>query len=381
MAKVIVFGNTLVNTMGLIRSVGKTGRKVDLLMEPCVKSRCFVQRSKYVDRVHWLSSMEEALDVLRNEYWDEPEKPVILCGGDPMICLLDAHYDELKGHFCIFNARGEQGRINFFMDKSNQFPVAEKYGLNLIKTWRVRGGNTIPDDIIYPCLIKGNNSTSSTKGDMCVCKDRDELESRLRVGIDYLVQEYIERDYELNINGIAFEHGCLQYIPAAIYKVRDSLARQGEYLRLDDSDNYPKRIFDGIKDLVRTIGYEGIFSVELLKKGDLYYFLEINLRNDGLGYVYTSAGTNYPYLWILYAKGKLTSDDIAHKPVTPFYAMLETDLYNIVEGKVSLWQWVRDFYRTDAFFVLDFSDPMPFIYSTWIHFKQMLKKIFRKCCR
>ena len=381
MVKVIIFGNTLVNTMGLIRSVGKMGRKVDLLMEPCLKSRCLVHRSKYVEKVHWLNRMEEALDVLRNEYWNEPEKSVILCGGDSVMCLLDAHYDVLKDHFCIFNARGEQGRINFFMDKSNQFPVAAKCGLNLIKTWHIKGGGDIPEDVIYPCIIKGNNSTSSTKGDMYVCKCCNELSAKLKKGVDYLIQEYVEKDFELDVVGFSWNHGENVYTPAAVNKIRETLTRQSDYIRLDNIDQYKSLRVDAIKRFVREIGYEGIFSIEVLKKEETYYFLEMNLRNDGVGYLYTAAGINYPKCWINYAEGNLINDDaIAKKKRTPYYLMSENDLYNIVEGKVSLWQWLKDFHRTDAFFILDFSDPMPFIYSTWIHFKQMLKKIVRKCC-
>ena len=379
MAKIIVFGNTLVNTMGLIRSVGKTGRKVDLLMEPCIKGRCFVQHSTYVERVHWLNRMDEALEVLHNVYWNEPEKPIILCGGDPAICLLDAHYDELKEHFCIFNANGEQGRINFFMDKSNQFPVAEKCGLNLIKTWHVRGGDDIPCDMPYPCLIKGNNSTSSTKGDMCVCKNREELCAKLRQGVDYLIQEYIEKDYELDIVGFSWKHGEDVFIPAVVRKIRDYLNRQSVYIRLDDIRDYPTLDVDAIKRFVSAVGYEGIFSLEFLCKGDKYYFLEANLRNDACCYVYTAARINYPNLWIQYAAGGLIDEDsIVKKMHTPCYLMSENDLYDIVEGKVSLWQWLKDLHRTDAFFVLDFSDPLPFIYSTWIHAKQACKKALRK---
>lgn len=382
MSKVIIFGNTLVNTMGLIRSVGKTGRKVDLLMEPCVKSRCFVHRSKYVDKVHWLNRMEEALDVLHNEYWNEPEKPVILCGGDPMICLLDAHYDELKDHFSIFNAKGEQGRINFFMDKSNQFPVAEKSGFNLIKTWHIAGGGNIPDDVIYPCLVKGNNSTSSTKGDMHICKGCDELSSKLREGIDYLIQEYVEKDFELDVVGFSWNHGDNVFVPGVVRKIRDYLNRQSVYIRLDNIDEYSDFNLMALAKFIKEVGYEGIFSLEFICRKGVYYFLEANLRNDACCYVYTAAGINYPEYWINYAEGSLLNDDtIVKKKCTLCYLMSENDLYDIIEGKVSLWQWLKDFHRTDAFFVLDFSDPMPFIYSTWIHFKQMLKKIFRRCCR
>ena len=34
------------------------------------------------------------------------------------------------------------------------------------------------------------------------------------------------------------------------------------------------------------------------------------MRNDGCGWLYTSGGINYPYLWIKYCEGNLTQDII-----------------------------------------------------------------------
>ena len=339
MPKVIVFGNTLFNTMGLIRSIGENGIPVILMLEPCRKSDCFVRFSRYVKKVHWLRKMEDALDVLRREYWDEPARPVILCGS---------------------------------------VPLAERCGLNLIKTWRVKAGGEIPEDISYPCLIKGNNSTTSTKGDMHVCGNEEELRSNLHDGVDYLLQEYIERDYELDIVGLSINHGKDVYVPAAVRKIRDTLTRQSVYIRLDDITTYSSLQPEWIESLVREIGYEGIFSVEVLCRGDKHYFLEMNLRNDACCYLYTAGGVNYPLLWVLCNGGKKLAEQKAVIEVkAPVYLMHENDLYNLWEGKVSLREWLKDFWRSDAFFVMNWRDPLPFIVSTLIHFRQMCKKIVR----
>ena len=385
MPRVIVFGNSLVNTMGLIRSVGEAGMPVTLLLEPCKKNHCYVRFSKYLEKVHYLMTIEEALDVLRNEYWDEAKKPVILCASDSSICLLDAHYDELKDHFCIFNAYGEQGRINFFMDKINQFPIAEKCGLKLIKTWHVEDVSRLPSDITYPCLIKGDNSVKSTKGDMFICWNEEDLRANLHEGVKYLVQEYIDKDCELDIVGLSCDHGNNVHITAAVSKLREKITRQSDYIRLDDIRCYGMLNIERIKIFVREIGYEGLFSIEFLKKGDEYYFLEINLRNDGVGYLYTAAGNNYPCLWVRYNAGESYMDVVKEAQCkTPFYLMSEGDLYNLVEGKVSLRQWIMDFHRTDAYFILNKHDIKPFVYQVYVHIRQackkLLAKLFRKAC-
>lgn len=379
MNKIIVFGNCLQNTVGLVRSCGEMGYKVILLEEPCKKSDCFIRFSKYISKIHYLHTMEEAVDVLLAEYGNEQEKPIVFCGSDPTICLLDCHYDKLKDKFYIFNANHTQGRINYFLDKVNSFKVAEKYGLPLIKTWYVTNIHEVPLDVTFPCITKGANSVGSNKGDIHICQNREELLSCLREGVDYLIQEFIEKDYEVSMTGISFNHGQDIIIPGVIRKVREDLVRMGEYMRLDDVSAYPDINYEGIKKLIAEIGYEGIFSVDMLCKGKTFYFLETNLRNDGLAYMYTAAGANYPVLWIKYLTGKLTAAERTKASIkTPFFLMHENDLYNIIEGKVSIWQWMKDFHKSGAFFIMNKRDPMPFIMSTLIHVRQFGKMVLRK---
>lgn len=378
MKKVIVLGNTLYNTLGLIRSVGEKGLPVILILEPGRKADCFVRFSKYLSRVHYSTSLEDGLAILKREYGNESEKPIVLCGSDPTIKLLDAHYDELKDKFHVFNA-GKQGRIGYFLDKINAFPLAEANGLTLIRTWQLKSGDSLPSDLVYPCLIKGNNSTTSTKGDMFICRDENELKTSLHEGVDYLVQEYVEKEYELDIVGFSAKHGEDVFIPAAVRKLRDEIHRQSVYIRLDAISDYPELPIEGIKNFIKDIGYEGVFSVELIYSHGKYYFLEVNLRNDGCGYLYTAAGANYPYLWVKYGMGKLSQADFDEMKVkTPYLLMHEDDAYNMLEGKVPVLQWIKECLGADAHFILNARDPMPFVVSTLIHARQLCKKILRK---
>lgn len=53
-------------------------------------------------------------------------------------------------------------------------------------------------------------------------------------------------------------------------------------------------------------------------------------------------------------------------------------MYNIVEGKLSIWQWLKDFHKSGAFFIMNRRDPMPFVVSTLIHVRQACKMVLRK---
>lgn len=377
MKRIIIVGNCLQNTVGLVRSIGEKGEKVDLIFEPCKRSDCFIKFSKYIRKIHYLDKIEDLISYLQSNYSDNSEKHTILVGSDPLIRLLDEHYDVLKDNFNIFNA-GSQNRISFFLDKTNTFPIAEESGLSLIPTVIVSNKKDISDKINYPCFVKGENSTESTKADIKICDSRIELEDFIRDGVTYLVQDYIKDDFELNIVGLSTDHGNNVIIPGGIKKLRKDLVRMGEFMELNDLNKYEGLDIDSIKRFVKNLGYEGIFSIEFLCKGSTYYFLEINLRNDGLGYILTAAGANFPYMWHQYVNRLPINDG---KPIhikSPFYVMHENDLYNIIEKKISFIQWFKDFQRTDAFLIMNIKDPLPFIVSTLIHIRQATKKVLRK---
>ncbi len=378
MNKVIIFGNGLNNTLGLIRSIGEAGMPVYLLLVSKDPHRCYVQYSKYIAATHYCHTQEEGLEVLRREYWDEREKPILLFGGDPPVCLVDSHYNELKERFLFFNA-GEQGRISRFLDKMNTFPVAEKCGFSLIKTWHVLGGCEIPSDVTYPCLIKGANSTTSNKGHMRICQNELELKQSLCVDVDYLVQEYLIKDYELNFVGLAWNHGKGSYVPAVVRKIRDDLHRQSVYIRLDDIRKYRDFNIEWVKDFIKELHYEGIFSVEVIKSGGKYYFLEVNLRNDACGYLYTAAGINYPALWVKYCRDELSKDELERIQFkTPYYLMNWEDHKNMLEGKVPVLQWIREYMAVDAYFVRNRKDRKPFLVAFKRDAGRLSKMVLKK---
>lgn len=374
MSKIIVIGGNHPNTLGLIRSIGENGIPITLMLEPCkTLEYCSLRFSKYIQKKYFLKAEEEILEILNRDYSAEEDKPIILCASDAAISLLDTHYNELKDRFCFFNA-GVQGRINHFMNKKSMFPLAEECGLLVIKTWRVTNRNRLPSDITFPCLTKPNNSLGGDKEDIHICQNMDELESCLRDGVDYLIQEYIEKDFELDINGISLRHGEEVVIPAVCRKIRDYTSRQSDYIVLEDVLQYPQVNFDAIKSFVSAIGYEGLFSVEFLCRGNNAYFLEINMRNDGVNYLYTSTGVNTPMRWVNYCNQKLEVVDKKNCK-TPTYLMQQADFSNVLHHKISLSFWLKDLMRTRAFFVLSWRDPKPFLYTMWINFKLVLRKL------
>ena len=364
--KVIVFGGGLINTLGLVRSIGRMGKKVDLVVPAPELEKSALASSRYVNRVVALENKDMAAEVLLQEYSGEPYKPVVLCECDALMSVLDSHLDELLTRFHIFNANRESGRINFFLDKVNQFVYAERCGLATIPTWRLSSGDAIPSDIAYPCITKGVNSTRCTKGDMHICADESALKSAINDRSDFIVQSFIAKEYELDVVGFAYENGKRIFLPAVVRKIREGLYRQSDCIRIEAVDKYPSLDIEGIKRLVASIGYEGIFIVEFIYANEKYYFLEINLRNDGTSYLYTTAGVNYPWLWVLYNSVGVDESILSELKFRGSKTLVQVyDFLNVIEKKLSFREWLNDLVKADAFFVFDLKDPMPFFASTW----------------
>lgn len=378
MRKVIIIGGNHVNTLGLIRSIGERGLPVILFLEHQESlSACNLRFSKYITMMYHLTTEADILTLLKRDFWNEASKPVILCASDLSICLLDEHYEELKVKFFFFNA-GQQGRISHFMNKANMFSLAEACGLRTIKTWLLKEGVSIPEDITYPCFSKPQNSAMDGKTGTGLINNREELQRRLKCGgRGLLVQEYIDKDYEVDINGFSYNFGENVIINAVCRKIRDYIDRQSQYIVLEDISVWPNINYTAIKEFIKSIGYEGLFSIELVCKDDTFFFLEINMRSDGVNYLYTSAGFNYPFLWYRYGvDGKLDSSHVSFPKLRrPLYLMQWTDFVDVFHKRISFWQWLKDLARTRAFCVLSIRDPKPFLFVIWQNIKLVLQKL------
>ena len=376
MNKVIVFGGSNHNTLGMIRSLGQMGLNVICILHIKGKKEHFIKHSRYVKIVHCVRTPKEGVHVLLNNYCMSEVKNIVLFEGDAIANVMDQYYNEIKGSFVTFNAKG---KISYWLDKIKTFSIAKKCGLTLIKTWHIQGVQSIPQEVCFPCLLKGENSTTSTKACMRICHNVEDLKMHLDPLGDYLLQEYIEKEYELDIVGLSYNHGEDVFIPAVVRKIRDEMTRQSGCIRLESIKEYPSIPLKQIKKFVGELQYEGIFSIELLYKSGKYYFLEINLRNDGVGYLYTVAGVNYPWLWVLYARGMLNKTFLSTIVVDKSYLLVSfDDIKNMLEGKVSFFRWIYSLITANAYFVFDLKDPLPFCFSMLIHIRQGLKLIFNK---
>ena len=283
--KVIVFGSSHHNTLGLIRSLGEVGITPYLVLVT-KDNDSFVAKSKYLAEVFVVRDSKEGLDVIISNFKNEIDKPIIFCSNDDVARIIDINYDYLKDLFFVQNAKTSNSILPYF-DKAYLGNMAKKWGFDVPYSIVLNRDSVGLEQIPFPCITKPLESIKGKKSDIIVCENKTKLERGLEKLFLYadkvLVQEYIEKDYEVSILGLSLQSQIL--LPGIIKKIREYPYKKGSSsfacLTKIPIDLNLESLYRAIKE----VGYTGLFSVEFVKRGDKYYFLEINFRNDGNGYV------------------------------------------------------------------------------------------------
>ena len=328
----IAFAIEHYNPLGVIRSLGQKGIHPDYI---AIKGRIRLSsKSKYLNRVHEVETVEDGYEVLLREYGDVAQKtgkkPFIICSDDKTIGYLDLHYDELKDKFTFFNA-GQKGRINDYMDKFRILELAKKHGLNILESRVVKRGE-IPSDLVYPIITKSISPNSGGwKSDVFICENSYELNEAVKKikSEEVMLQRFVEKKNEYAVEGCSVNHGKDTLL--SIYSTYNYLIK-GYYSPYRTSGSFDKEdtIGKGLRGMIEEIEFEGIFDAEFLLGPDgQYYFLEINFRNTTWSYASAVVGMPLPYIW---AKSTLGGAILkgAFKPTKkPFLCMVEPIEYNL----------------------------------------------------
>ena len=361
--KHIIFCDEHYNPLGIARSLGEYGiHPIILATENKVK---MLKACKYVNNYHAFSNIESAYSFLMSEYGKETEKPFIYTSDDIKTSFLDEHYEELKDRFFFFNA-GEKGKITMFMNKFAINQLAQKHGLNVLTSWRVKRGE-IPKDIEFPVITKSISSTmGGWKDDVFICQDVSELiEAYQKIQAPIvLLQKYIEKKNELCLDGFSCAHGD---------KVLYAIASKYNYILPDTYSSYmtifnfkDSSLGEKLNAMIREIKFEGIFSIEfLVDQKDELHFCEINFRNSTWSYAATCAGMNLPVLWAQCVSGEceFDSSSFTKKISSGFTALAELEDFRarVIKGKYLIFDWMKEFRNSSCRFYCGKGDLKPAI--------------------
>ena len=353
MSKIIIIGVAHHNTLGMIRCIGFTGYRADLVL--IGKCKSFLSKSKYLDNVYCLDGVDKLKYFFDTYYLDCKVKPIIISCTDQVASFLDFEYDNLKNRFIFFNS-GKNGLVTYYMNKQVQTQLAKENGISVPKSFEYSGDIS---EAIYPCLLKPVQSICGGK-QVVICQNEKELKSGLssfNSGDIVLVQQFLQKEHEIVVLGLSV-NGDVS-IPGYILKHRDF--NGGTLYSTVKSINFlDSELVDKCKALVNAMHYEGLFGIEFIYCNGLYYFIEINLRNDATTYALAVAGVNLPQLYI---KAKAEGSELPKK-----YEVKE--LQSIVEFNdfkhrrcfgISIIQWLKQYLNAKCKYYFCWNDLKPFI--------------------
>ena len=354
--RIVVIGGDHYNTYGIVRSLGEAGLRLYVIILGRDKGKSFVLKSRYIANGFCCRTQENAIAVLLHNFSTTSKNILICCSDEAEELILD-HYDELKDKYVLPVCKDYKETVRL-MNKDAITDLANKYEIRTPQTWHVVN-RIVPDDIVYPVITKPLVSTQGHKSDIVLCKNGDELKAIVRDEercADYLVQEYIEFEKEVSILGAVLVNGEVVF-SGCIDKLRTCMIGTTSFgVMVDNSilgDNVAK-----LESMMKHTGYRGLFSAEFLKKGENFYFLEVNFRNDGNTYVATASGNNLPLQYVY----SITEQQIVEaNPHYPCYFMLDIEDF-LARGRngVTLIQWNRDKRQADCFLVYNKKDKKPF---------------------
>ena len=135
-------------------------------------------------------------------------------------------------------------------------------------------------------------------------------------------------------------------------------------------------IKNNICNLIKRIGYIGLFSIEMMhcKTDDKFYFTEINPRNDGAESFVTQYGANLPLNHI---------EDLLGIPITPitqtnpgYYIWDFHQFQSLLHMDINPIQFIKDWKKSKGLLMYMKGDPKPFYkqYTNWFLEKMKLRK-------
>ncbi len=375
---VIIWGANHNNTLGLVRSLGEANHHVCLLL---YKSRInYVSKSKYVSELFYVNSnvpiVDQIICICQRLY----SKPVVFTTSDDDAAYIIDHQKELLP-YCFFENGGMTSyNLNKYRDKDKECRLAIECGFSTPRTWLIESPEGNDDIFPYPLLTKANNSINGGKSVLRIVNNLDELKHHLASipaeNYPIQIQEFIDKDYELMLLGCSLNGGETVLSPVAQRKIRfyPQINSKGSFSYSIDPSKDEKLIDlqKKVKTYLNTINYTGLFSAEFVYKYGTYYFLEINLRNDGTSYISTKSGYNLPnILCKFFEKGEFSCPACFKKC---YYMVNMADIRHVFEGKLSLWAWWKDFRKTTCYSHYNKIDKKPYF---WFVFSLFYEKLIK----
>lgn len=368
--KYIVFGRNLGNSLGQIRSVGETGKKCIVVWVG--DDLHFPSTSKYVEKIHFVASYEDGLNLIIDKYSYTNNKSFIFADNDASAVIIDENYDKLKDKFIFWNS---EGHLRYYMTKHIQCELASKMGLRCPKTECVKVGE-LPKNLRYPIFSKATDSFDTNwKSTVSICANEQELvEMYKRCSSDTIIlQEYVEKENEYIIEGLSINNGSNVFFPIDGSYYRLPKDAYGSFVHMHKFIG-EQSFIDKLVGLISDFHYSGIFEYEFLegKDGELY-FLEVNLRPSLFNHACSDMGYNLHKEWINAMLSGCINTFVPEKPNHILINEVTDFRRQVLSREESIFKWLKDFFVADSYILFDKHDIRPFITYVWSLIKRKIK--------
>lgn len=374
--EIIVIGGNHHNLLGVVRTLGEKGIYSNIIVTNENKY-AFVIKSKYVKKYKIIKESEEEILEALKEYKHLKNKPVLIPTSDYAEYTIDKNLNELSKDFIVPNIDNIQGKIIELMDKFKQQDLANKFNINMANSTIIKL-DTIEDEILknikYPCIIKPLYSIDGEKSDIRICKDNiQKVLNRLKEKgyKKVLVQDFLEFDYECGLIGCCFKDKVI--LPGIIEKQRIFPPKRGNvsYGKVVPIHKFDSNI-DKIVELIKSLNYQGMFDIEIFKKGQTVYLNEINFRNSGNSYIYSTKNVNIVYLWVLLALNLPISDEKCNIDEEFYFIDEYLERSQLLNKNITIKEWFEAKRKASCYFVKNKKDKAPLI---WKNIYAVLKRI------
>lgn len=387
--KVIIIGIGFASRLGLIRAAAQTGAEIDVIVVGHEKPTPIDCHSKYVSKVYYCNgnNSERLMHILTHECIDKERKAVLIPANDFAASVLDCHLNVLEQHYYAPHIHHQQGAITEWMNKERQKQIASSLGIKVAQATSVSiqdGKYQLPKDIHYPCFTKTRAYTTGYKQTLYKCDDEQELRKVLDLladkfrNITLMVEDYKKIDTEYAIVGVS--DGNEVIIPGVIEIL--SMAKgndKGVALRgkIMPTDGY-EELIEQFCQMMRVIGYAGLFDIDFYSCDGDYYFGEINLRIGGSGYAVMKMGVNLPALFVRHMKGEQTDGMQKAITSTATFSNERICMDNWYDGFLSYNEYRQLLASSDISFIKDPEDPMPEKRYRKVFAKKRLKRAIKQ---
>lgn len=353
---IVIGGGNHHNSLGVIRSLGERGYEVEFISYGNLKKN-YIAKSKYVSSHISLENVLEVPKYLLKRDFKSYQKEVIISCSDYVTEQLNLNYDSLSMRYFIPGVP-KQGKMVELMDKTTMITMAAQRGIISPMIWKIPIER---EKVTFPCITKALISSHGGKYDIVICKNRAQFDDFLEnKKDDIFAQAYIDKLEEVQFIGCSLDGGENIIIPGMSKVLRSQPNTNTGFLEYGPIDPFYNETVEKAKLYIKDCQYSGLFSFEIMRdKYDRVWFLEVNFRNDGNAWCVTKAGINLPVIWVKACLGECFLSEI--KTAQRILMMPEfQDFKLVLQRKISITKWLKDWKRTDYFMEYDKNDPKPF---------------------